>query len=592
MEKRVVLAIGLTIGLYVVYFMWFAPRPAPRPPVVPQGTVATGSVARGTPGPGSPQYPDPAQGPRPVATSYEAVPDATLSNRALDLVFASKGAALKAAEVWACAYHPRGDRSVKGDPGVATDWSDGGAAALSADLIGLATEVPDLARSNWRMTGGGEEPVTAEFEVAGLLITRTVKLSSDAARPWHADVVYSVRNLGAEPGSVRTLEIVGPVLPKPAMGDDGVLVAQSGESGEVELLHPEQIVKELTENPRLERRSATGHWAWIAVRADFYVGALVPTADLPPDTTVGFRTGTRLDPHGPSMPTAAATFRIPLVVPAKDAETSFSFMFYAGPNERSVLLDETSPYHVLHGAMVQRKFLISLGPISRFMSWLLATLASTGMGYGLAVIALTILVRGALFPLSRKSQISMRIHAQKMQRLKPKLDAIKEKYKDPKKQQEATMKVMREEKVSLLPGGCLLAFLQMPIWISLYNVLQTTYEMRHASFLWVSDLTSADHLLHLPFAEGWWVLNGWFNLLPLLMMGTWYASAAMQPLPSDPQQAQQAKMMRWMPVVMGIFLYGTAAGLTLYMTMSALWSIGETWLIRKLWLSKLEAALK
>jgi membrane protein insertase Oxa1/YidC/SpoIIIJ len=66
----------------------------------------------------------------------------------------------------------------------------------------------------------------------------------------------------------------------------------------------------------------------------------------------------------------------------------------------------------------------------------------------------------------------------------------------------------------------------------------------------------------------------------------------MQPLPEDPQQRQQAKMMRWMPVLFGFFLYGTASGLTLYMTMSALWSIGETWVIRKLWLAKLENALK
>ena len=89
------------------------------------------------------------------------------------------------------------------------------------------------------------------------------------------------------------------------------------------------------------------------------------------------------------------------------------------------------------------------------------------MGYGLAVVCLTVFVRGALFPLSRKSQISMRVHAKKMAGIKPKMDAIKKKYKDPKKQQEMTMKLMREEKVSPLPGGCLLAFVQMPIWISL-----------------------------------------------------------------------------------------------------------------------------
>jgi YidC/Oxa1 family membrane protein insertase len=185
----------------------------------------------------------------------------------------------------------------------------------------------------------------------------------------------------------------------------------------------------------------------------------------------------------------------------------------------------------------------------------------------------------------------MRLHSQKMQRLKPKMDAIKEKHKDPKKQQELTMKLMREEKVTLLPSGCFLAFAQMPIWIALYGVLQSTFEMRHASFLWVKDLTGPDHLVHLPFFAGMWLMPEWLNLLPILMMATWYTSAAMQPLPDDPQQASTAKMMRWMPVLMGLMLYSYASGLTLYMTMSALWSIGETWYIRKKWLSKLELAL-
>jgi YidC/Oxa1 family membrane protein insertase len=404
-----------------------------------------------------------------------------------------------------------------------------------------------------------------------------------------------VRNQSAPPGASRTLEIVGPVSPTAGENemDNGVLLSETGEDAAVELLHASDVKKALGENPRHERRSTTGKWAWIGARADFYLGALIPSAALPEGTTVGFRTGTRPDAKHPrDRDAAAAAFRIPFDVPATGAETKFEFTFYAGPNSRTLLGDETSPYHALHNATVQRTFIFSLTPIARLLSWLLAVIESTGMGYGMAVIALTVLVRGVLFPLSRKSQISMRLHAQKMQRLKPKLDAIKEKYKDAKKQQEATMKMMREEKVSLLPGGCLLAFLQMPIWIALYNVLQTTFEMRHAGFMWVQDLTAPDHLLAMPFTEGWWVLNGWFNLLPLLMMGTWYASAAMQPLPEDPQQRQQAKMMRWMPVLMGVFLYGTAAGLTLYMTASALWSIGESWLIRKLWLAKMEAALK
>lgn len=590
MEKNVVLAIGLTVGLYIVWLGWFTPHSVPQPSPVARGTVAQGSVAS------SPSTSaEPGSGPRKVEAKYGASADLTLSNGIVDVTVASKGGALKSATAWACDYHRQEEPHVEGDPGQTTAWLDGMPGALAVDLLTATNDVPDLTRSDWKMSQDAGA-IRSEFAVAGLVITTDKRLSTDSAHPYGGSFVVTIRNDSAEAGATKTLEVVGPVPPKPGVneGDSGALIAQMSEDVEVELVRGADVLKDLAQTPpKTERESTTGKWAWIGARADFYLGALIPKGELPPHTTVGFRTGTRLDPKGgPAAPVAAATFRIPFDVPAKGAQTSFAFTFFAGPNQRSLFADADSPYRVLHGAPVQRNFLISLGPVARLMAWLLGQLAQTGMGYGLAVICLTILVRGALFPLSRKSQISMRVHAQKMQRLKPKLDAIKEKYKDSKKQQEMTMKVMREEKVSLLPGGCLLAFLQMPVWISLYNVLQTTFEMRHSRLLWVQDLTTSDHLFAMSFSEGWPVLNGWFNLLPLLMMATWYTSAAMQPLPADPQQASQAKMMRWMPVLMGVFLYNYAAGLTLYMTMSAVWSIGESWLIRKLWLSKMEAALK
>jgi YidC/Oxa1 family membrane protein insertase len=602
MEKRVVLAVALTIALWVAFITWFAPKPQPIPPGQ-QRPVATGTKAATGDPTTTAQAPTGPAGVAPgghqPSKQYPDAPDESLRNARVELKFAAKGGALRAAEAWACEYHdPQRDRGTPGDPGATTTWVDGTPGALAVDLSSAALDVPDLAASNWKLARDGDA-VVATFEGPGFVLTKTVRLSADPHTPWHADVVVEFRNVSIDAGSTKTLEVFGPLVATPKPGstdtDAGVLVAEAGAGGEVEtVLRPAEIVKLLAENPKLDKRSPTGSWAWIGARADFHLGALVPKAALPADSTVGFRTAMRSEaPGAPPTPVACATLRIPLLVPAKGAATAFAFTLYAGPNQRALLQDENSPYHVLAGATVSRGFLgIKLTWISLLLGWLLRQLASTGMGYGLAVICLTILVRGALFPLSRKSQISMRLHGQKMQRLKPKLDAIKEKYKDAKKQQEATMKVMREEKVSILPGGCLLAFLQMPIWISLFGVLQSTFEMRHAGFLWVKDLTAQDHMARLAFTDGWYVLNGWFNLLPLLMMATWYASAAMQPLPTDPQQAQTAKMMRWMPVVMGLFLYGYAAGLALYMTMSALWSIGETWLIRKLWLSKLENALK
>jgi YidC/Oxa1 family membrane protein insertase len=602
MEKRVVLAVALTIGLWIVFITWFAPRPQPLPPGQ-QRPVATTTNAPSE-GPAT-TAPAPSSGPAAAApgghrpsTQYPDAPDETLSDGPVDLKIAAKGGAIRAAEAWACEYHDRvRDKGTPGDPGETTTWIDGIPGDLAVDLLSPSLDVPDLAASNWKLSKDGDA-VVATFEGPGFVLSKTFRLSADAKAPWHADVVVAFRNVSLEPGSTKTLTVFGPLVstPKPGSTDSeaGVLLGEAGPGGEVEFVRPLDAVKALADNPKFDKRSPTGSWAWIGARADFHRGAVVPKAALPADATVGLRTAMRSEaPGAPPTPVAGAALLIPLPVPAKGETTTLEFTLYAGPNQRAVLQDESLPYTMLAGATISRGFLgIKLTWIALLLGWLLRQLASTGMGYGFAVICLTVLVRGALFPLSRKSQISMRLHGQKMQRLKPKLDAIKEKYKDTKKQQEATMRVMREEKVSILPGGCLLAFLQMPIWISLFGVLQSTFEMRHAGFLWVTDLTAQDHLLRLPFTDGWYVLNGWFNLLPLLMMGTWYASAAMQPLPTDPQQAQTAKMMRWMPVVMGLFLYGYAAGLALYMTCSALWSIGETWLIRKLWLSKLESALK
>ena len=101
-------------------------------------------------------------------------------------------------------------------------------------------------------------------------------------------------------------------------------------------------------------------------------------------------------------------------------------------------------------------------------------------------------------------------------------------------------------------------------------------------------LVVVDRLLHLPFCENIALLPDWLNLFPILMMITWGISSHMQPLPEDPQQRSTAKMMRWMPMMFGLILYNYASGLTIYMTCSALWSIGEVQLIRRVWLNKLD----
>lgn len=588
MEKRLLVAIALCVGI-LAGWTWLSatlwPPPPPPPPAVAQQQVPVP--------PGAAPSPAPAAGAPAPAPAAEPPTEIPLRTERLSALVSSRGGAtLRRLDVWGCTHHAPGDGRVLGDPGSVTAWVDGADPALAIGITGLGGE--PIARANWKLESTADGARASIRAGDAVDVVSELTPSRDPAHPYHISWDVSVSNVSGKPGSPCVLEVVGPWLPAVVhvIPEDGVIVAPDGER--VEQLAPSEIIGKLMEEPSHERRSETG-WRFVGMRSDFYLCAVAPAegTDLPPATAVGFRAALAPGPGPGAAPieTAAATLRIPFTIPEAGATTRWKFLVYAGPNSRDWIAVDGSPYAPLEDAFPDRSFLgLRFGAISRLLGWLLTVFADrVGLGWGLAVCALTVLVRGALFPLSRKSQISMRIHAQKMAKLKPKLDAMKAKHADnPKKQQEMTMKLFREEKVSILPGGCLLAFLQMPVWISLYATLQTTFEMRHASFLWFEDLTGADHLLELPFTRGWWILDGWFNLLPLLMMVTWWGSAAMQPLPEDPEQRTQAKMMRWIPLLFGVMLYSTASGLTLYMTLSALWSIGESWLIKKVWISKLE----
>lgn len=169
--------------------------------------------------------------------------------------------------------------------------------------------------------------------------------------------------------------------------------------------------------------------------------------------------------------------------------------------------------------------------------------------YGVAIVALTLLINVALFPLKYKSIVS----AQKMQKLQPQMKAIQEKFKrlkptDPKRQQmnAEVMALYKEHGVNPL-GGCLPLLLQMPFFIAFYNVLSVAIELRHAPFiLWIQDLSAADHTY----------------ILPILMTVTMVVMQKMTPTPTaDPVQA---KIMLAMPVFFGFMLAFTSSGLVLY----------------------------
>jgi len=206
--------------------------------------------------------------------------------------------------------------------------------------------------------------------------------------------------------------------------------------------------------------------------------------------------------------------------------------------------------------------------------WLLLKLFEFSGNFGVAIILLTVVIRGILFPIAQKQFASMA----QMRAVQPKMKAIQERYKDDKqKQQEQIMKLYKDEGVNPL-SGCLPIFLQIPIFFALYKVLLLAIEMRHQPFaLWIKDLSAPDplHFLNLfgllPFTPPAFLAIG---ILALLLGFTMWLQFKLNPAQMDPMQQQIFMIMPWaMMFVMAPF----AAGLLIYWITSNVLTIAQQW---------------
>lgn len=244
-------------------------------------------------------------------------------------------------------------------------------------------------------------------------------------------------------------------------------------------------------------------------------------------------------------------------VVVKPGETkNYSFRYYAGPKTLAEVkkLPETA-MRILHiSSFTWMEYLAR--PVLVLLNYLKALCGN----YGVAIILLTLIVRIVFFPLTERSNRSMR----KMSKIAPKAKEIREKYKDnPQLMNQKTMELYRQEGVSPL-GGCLPILLQIPVFFALYAALDSAVELRHVSFLWIMDLTKPD-LVGPKFLFG-------HGIHPLVIAMTVLMILQQKMTPSNMDPAQQ-KMMMIMPFIMLFFLYNLPSGLTLYWTVSQIFSI-------------------
>jgi YidC/Oxa1 family membrane protein insertase len=238
----------------------------------------------------------------------------------------------------------------------------------------------------------------------------------------------------------------------------------------------------------------------------------------------------------------------------KEKPELHSFGLYAGPKSYTLL---QACGHGLEQEVDYGWF----GVLAKPMFWLLRQFYAITNNYGVAIILLTIVVRILLFYPSLKSATAM----EEMKKLQPQLTALREKYKkDPQRMNQEMMKLYKEHKVNPV-GGCLPMLLQLPFFVALYNVLSVSIELRQSPFIsfWIKDLSVYDP----------------YYILPVLMGVSMILTMKMTSATPDPSQA---KIMMFMNIAF-IFLFAwLPAGLLLYITLSNVLSIVQQLYVRKL----------
>ena len=312
---------------------------------------------------------------------------------------------------------------------------------------------------------------------------------------------------------------------------------------------------------------------WIAVKGAYFVVALKHLAG----EAIGAQSGNAF--YRGVAGDLTAGIAVPRMEIAANSADTQAFRVYIGPSRLDSLAAawptlDTAPRFFLSDtwAFMDKfaKFLLRL--LNLFYSWI--------PNYGIAIILLTVLVRLAMLPLTVKSMKSMK----KMQQLAPEIEKLREKYKEDQQELNKRMMEMYRERGVNPVGGCLPLFLQMPIFIALYRMLWSAYELRGAPFmLWITDLSQPDHLFHLPNLTALPIVGPhleYFNLLPILMAIAMVVSQKVLPQPGAAANPQQKTMMTIMPVFFAFVCYRVASGLNLYILVSTLLGIAQQTLTR------------
>jgi YidC/Oxa1 family membrane protein insertase len=417
--------------------------------------------------------------------------------------------------------------------------------AAQTGLLAAGLELPthktvfNLAAGNAELKAGENTlPVRMEAQVGAVKVAKILTFTRGS---YAIDVRYEIANGGAQaiaPSAYLQLVRDG----KPAAGDSTFLQTFTGA---VFFNDREKFVKQDYSDiekgkPVPAKPAADG---WVGMIQHYFVSAWLPKSTQQREfysrkVTEGLYSAGVIVPVGTIAPGAAGMFESKL---------------YVGPQDQDVLKALAPGLDLV----VDYGWLTIL---AQPMFWLLKWLHDVLGNWGLAIIALTVIIKAIFFPLSAASYKSMA----RMKKVTPRLMAIRERYgSDRMKMNQAMMELYKEEKINPL-GGCFPILIQIPVFIALYWTLLASVEMRHAPFYgWITDLSAQDP----------------YYVLPIIMAISMWFQTKMNPTPPDPIQA---KMMTIMPIVFSIFFFFFPAGLVLYWVVNNILSIAQQWQITRM----------
>jgi YidC/Oxa1 family membrane protein insertase len=536
-NRRFLIAI---VASMAIVFGWqvFFPTTKPKPAVAATNTIGSSPVATGS----VPALP-------PSTAPVLAVPDApeeliTLKGAEFAVVLSSHGGAIAHIELLGEKFR----RSVDGK-------------LVPIDMVRVAKGAPlPLSVAVSRELGGNADPLLDPGTGAAMrVVSRDERSVVFEGRAGAVTLKKSYRLTG-KPYEVAVDLVLGgaPVAGTVSVLFDGYMPPSTSSGGifsgpPLDFVRPVCRANKKTERFKVDGdetiQKLEGAVAWAGIDQHYFTAALLPSE--PGGTCVFMKGGEK--------GSAAAVIQYPI----DTAGRTLAFTLFAGPKQ----LDLLKSYATLGGHDRGFESAIDYGPVSNFFAFFAQILLGVMRwfhgfvaNWGVAIVLLTLAVKVLLYPLTLKSMQSMNA----MRKLQPEIEKLKAKHGDDREaMSRAQMALFQQHKVNPA-GGCLPMLLQMPIWFALYAALQTSVELYREPFLWMSDLTQQDP----------------FFILPVAMGATSFVMQKFSPQPTDSTQAKM--MLYFFPGFFTVMMLFVPSGLTLYIFVNNLLSIGQQQLVNRM----------